>query len=540
MIIRLRRLFRSPVFLLGLTAFLTAFVVQSGELGTSDTTHRLQATHSFWTSEPPVLPEDYPEFGIHGRNGKLYGSYGMGQSLLMLPSDVVGTYAARLPIFRDYGGTDPAVRSIVVSYSTNILVCVLTVLVCFRLLGLLGFTVNQRIAGVLALLYCTTFLHYTQNMMENNFIMLLTLTGLAFQYEWLCTGRRRALLIGSAALGANLLTRLTTGMDLLAVGLFLLIALWFTNVRGRALRSRFVGYAKIALPVYALFALIDRAYQYFRFGSFFNTYLQVVAREHRRLDPALPPAYPFETPFQVGFFGALLSPEKSIFLFDPLLVLTVIIGVLAWRRFRPEIRAYLITFVLLLFAYISFYAKFTDWSGDTAWGDRYVSTVAQIVGFFSVPLLLRHRTNVSRVVWKTAMALVAVSVVVQLSSVVFWCPLERYQMESLGHPTFVVALRLKNIAAFALGKMDQWGLTNGPMKEDPWDYVHITTLNFLPFLLRRVGVAAGWVVSLLTGVWFAALAFLIALLVFIRNRAVRKEFGAAEVPAISAGTPTSS
>src|SRR6266851_490011 len=127
MIIRVRRLFRSPVFLLGLTAFL----VQSGELGTSDTTHRLQTTHSFWTSEPPVFPEEYPEFGIHGRNGKLYASYGMGQSLLMFPSDVVGTYAARLPIFRDYDATDPAVRSIVVSYSTNILICVLTVLVCF-------------------------------------------------------------------------------------------------------------------------------------------------------------------------------------------------------------------------------------------------------------------------------------------------------------------------------------------------------------------------------------------------------------------------
>src|SRR6266851_7596071 len=139
---RLRRWLRDPLFLLCLTAGLLAFVVQSGELGTSDTTHRLQTTHSFWTSEPPVFPEEYPEFGIHGRNGKLYASYGMGQSLLMFPSDVVGTYAARLPIFRDYDATDPAVRSIVVSYSTNILICVLTVLVCFRLLALLGFTVT--------------------------------------------------------------------------------------------------------------------------------------------------------------------------------------------------------------------------------------------------------------------------------------------------------------------------------------------------------------------------------------------------------------
>ena len=167
---RVRRLFRNPLFLVGATACLAALAVQSGELGTSDTEHRLQATHSFWTSAPAVEPQDYPEFGIHGRNGKLYGWYGIGQSLLMLPADVVGTYAARLAIFEDYDA-DPAVRSIVVSYTTNILVCVLTALVCFRLLRLFGFTANETIAGVLALLFCTTFLHYTQNMMENNYIL---------------------------------------------------------------------------------------------------------------------------------------------------------------------------------------------------------------------------------------------------------------------------------------------------------------------------------------------------------------------------------
>ena len=32
-------------------------------------------------------------------------------------------------------------------------------------------------------------------------------------------------------------------------------------------------YVKTALPVYAVFLLIDRLYQYYRFGSFFNTYV---------------------------------------------------------------------------------------------------------------------------------------------------------------------------------------------------------------------------------------------------------------------------
>jgi len=165
-------------------AFLTALLLQSGELGSIDTTRRLQTTHSFWTSEPPVVPEDYPEFGVVGRNGKIYAWYGMGQSLLMLPADIIGTYLQRLPVFANFADHDPDIRAIVVSYSTSILVCVLTVLVCFRFLLLLDFTPNQGVAGALTLLFGTTFLHYTQNMMENDLLLLLTLTGLCFQYEW--------------------------------------------------------------------------------------------------------------------------------------------------------------------------------------------------------------------------------------------------------------------------------------------------------------------------------------------------------------------
>jgi len=516
-------LFRNPLFLVGLTAFLAAFVVQSGELGTSDTTHRLATTHSLWTSDPPVNPQEYPEFGIHGRNGKLYAWYGIGQSLLMLPTDVVGTYVEKLPIFDDYKD-DPSPRDIIVSYSTNTIVCVLTILVCFRLLGQFAFTTNQRIAGALALLFCTTFLHYTQNMTENNYILLLTLTGLSFHYQWLRTGSRRALWIGSGALGLNLLTRLTTGMDLLAVVLFALLTLGLSGTSRRELRARFAEYAKIALPVYLLFFALDRAYQYARFGSFITTYLQEFGREQKMLHPGLPAAFPFETPFHVGFFGALFKPEKSVFLFDPLLGLTLLLAALAWKRFQPEIRAYLIASLALTLAAISFYARYTDWSGDFAWGDRYVSTPVEIVAFLSVPLLMRHRRDVGQAVWRGGLVLVGVSAVVQLASVMFWCPLEIYQMETLGHPTFLIPLRLKNIAAFALGKMDQWGLNNEAMKQDPWDYVHITTYNFLPFLLARVGQAAGWLVDLLTAIWFTLLGALLCLLHFIRRCAGRGDW----------------
>ena len=100
----------------------------------------------------------------------------------------------------------------------------------------------------------------------------------------------------------------------------------------------------------------------------------------------------------------------------------------------------------------------------------------------------------------------AVSLVIQIASLAFWLPLEIYQMETLGHPTFVIALRFKNIVAFALGKMDAWGLSNESMTQDAWDYVHITCWNFLPFLLRRVGTAPRWVIDVAFGIWLAGIA----------------------------------
>jgi hypothetical protein len=504
---RLRHWSSDPLVLLVLVAGLSAFVIQSGELGTSDTAHRLQTAHSIWTSEPEVFPQEYPEFGIHGRGGKLHSWYGMGQSLLMLPADMVGTYIERLPIFEDYDGTDPAVRSIVVSYSTNILISVLTALVCFRLLRQFNFTVPEAVAGVLALLFCTTHLHYTQNLMENNYIMLLTLTGFSYQYEWLRGESRRALIFGSAALGLNLLTRLTTGLDLIAGGVFILLLMWFDRP-AKPWQQLLWTYMKVAAPVYAFFFLIDRIYQYLRFGSFFNTYVTVFAREYHQLDPTLPPTFPWTTPLHVGMISPLIMPEKSIFLFDPLIVLTMLIVIFGWKRLRPDTRAYVATALFLIFAYMAFYARYFVWSGDMAWGDRYVSTAVEMAAFISVPLLLRHHRELRKAIRVAGVGLVVISLVVQLASLAFWLPIEIYQMETFGHPTLVIALRLKNVAAFALGKMDAWGLDVHAMTEDAWDYVHITTWNFLPFLLRRVGEAPAWVVRTAFVIWYAGMAAL--------------------------------
>ncbi|MFZ0395649.1 MAG: hypothetical protein WCF17_09285 [Terracidiphilus sp.] len=518
LLVHVRAALANPVCLLAVAAALIAFAVQSGELGSADTQHRLQATHALWTSEPPVLPEDYPEFGIRGRNGALQTWYGIGQSLLMLPSDILGTGIEKLPIFADYNGNDPSVRNIVVGYAVSIFLNVATALVALRFLLLLGFSQRQSIAGALALLVLTTHLHYTQNLMENNYICLLTLAGFTWHYRWLLTGSRRALLIGSAAFGLNLLTRLTAGLDLLAGAFFVALAIWLAGTRGSALFARAKTYAAVTLPVYAFFILLDRLYQFYRFGSFFNTYAGIAARQWRSQDPSLPSSFPFSAPFHAGFLGALFSPAKSIFLFDPLLILMLILAVVSWRRFTPAIKAYVIATAVMLLAYICFYARYFTFAGDTAWGDRYAATSVELAALLAVPLLLQVWCGIFSSLRILGTALIALSAVVQIASVAFWQSLERYQMEQMHRSAFVVGLRFENIVAFALGKMNAWGLINPGITDDAWDYQHITAWNLLPFQLQHAGVAPLWVDRLTLVIWWASLVALAGVLVRLYRR----------------------
>ncbi len=518
------RWFSRPLPLLLLVTALFTFLIQSGELGTSDTAHRLQVTHSLWTGEPQVFPYEYPDFGLHGRGGRLYASYGIGQSLLMLPADIVATAASHLPLWRSYVGSeaDPTIRNILVSISTNILISVLTALVVHRLLGLLGFSATESAAGTLGLLVATTHLHYSQNMTENNYILLLTMTGLLLQYRWLVLGNRRSLLWGSAALGLNLLTRITTALDLAGAACFVGLAAMFArykvepHMNPEPISSRMRVYLRTALPLYASFFLLDRVYQYIRFGSWTNTYVSVLAREQRQRDPLLPTNFPFDGHWfhgglNSGILGPLFAPEKSIFLFDPMLLLTLVLTIVLWKRLAPGVRAFLAASFALIALYIMFYARYGSWAGDYAWGDRYVSSAVELASLLSIPLLLRYRRFLHRALWLFGLAITAGSVAIQCASVAFWLPLEICQMKTFGGHTLVVVLRFKNIAAFMMGRRDAWGLNTPYINQDPWDAARLGAWNFLPSQLRHIGAAPPWAVHVLDGIWVAvAVALVVA------------------------------
>lgn len=520
----------SPMLLLALAAWLAGLAVQPGEVGSIDTKRRLQTAHSFWTAEPPVAPGDYPKFGLIGRDNKIYAWYGIGQVLVMLPPDVVATkLAQRIARPADYD----EFREVFITYAISPLLCVGVILLAFRFLILLEFSANQAVAGALALLFGTTFLHYAQNMMENNLMMLLTVGGFCWQYEWLKTGKQPALLLGSLALSANLLVRLTTGLNIIGVALFIVLCVVIRNRKEAVPMVK--RYAATFIPCFLLFVAADRAYHFYRFGQCCNTYIDIYAQQTKLLDPTLPANFPYTTPFSTGFWGPLVTLEKSIFLFDPLLVLLVIVTLAAWKKFAPEIRAYIASGALMLLAYIVFHARLDFWSGGAAWGDRYLSIPVQLLALVSVPLLIRHGAARGAIVQRCGRVIVVAAVAVQVLSVTVWHPLEIEQMQTMAKPVFVIGLRLLNTVAIVLGRMDAWHLTN--MYTRNYATFHATTLYFYPFLISQRHHLPAWFSSAIVLAWAVLVAVLVWVLYQIREQARHGWKTSVEPPLTRPATP---
>jgi hypothetical protein len=496
----------------------TALLVSSGDPG-ADTVRRIQVAHSWWTDEPEVRQSDAPSFGVPGRDGRLRAYYGPGQSLVLLPADVVATAAVRL------SGIGPPVderaRAALVSLLVFPLIAALTLLAAHALLLELGFEPDGAVCGALALQFATSLLAYTQLNQENSLLLLLDLLAFWSAARWIRTGRIGAVVAAYASVGFALLVRITALADVLALTLFLIgTAAWSA---APAERRRWWRLALIAAIVLAPFAVADRAYQTWRFGSPWSTYIHEFGAHHRALHPDAPADFPFSTPFPQGALGPFLSPHRSFLLTDPLVLATTALAATGWRRWRPTIRWFLAAIASLLFADVAFHAAYYDWAGAAAWGDRFVTVPVQLLAMLAVPLAASGWRSSGRLARTGFAALAAAALAIQGLSVVFWFNLEEAQALHAGRPVLLVLQRARNVLAVAAGRFDAWGLSY------PGFTPRATRPNFLPFLLD--GYLPPRVLLLLQSAWMVAAGVLVAWVARSAATAWRAALGAAPDPA---------
>jgi hypothetical protein len=144
--------------------------------------------------------------------------------------------------------------------------------------------------------------------------------------------------------------------------------------------------------------------------------------------------------------------------------------------------------MLLLVAYAAAYARYFDFGGDVAWGDRFVLLPVQLLCLFSVPLLMNHGRRALRLV-------LFASIVLQCASTAIAPNVEVIQ-RSAGLRGGVLLNRAINFERIATDREDPRRFAGIPVE---W-----RSLSYFPFQLRlrfprlaTWGIAGWWVLLLL-------------------------------------------
>ncbi|MBE9125816.1 MULTISPECIES: hypothetical protein [unclassified Coleofasciculus] len=470
-----------------LIALLWITAINSGTLGTLDTDIRLQMAHAWWTGTEEVqISPNYKlkvrgdiQAGVIGTGGKRYIAYEQGQSLLMLPGDWLGTqlhqWFPNIP--------SKTLRDLTVNFLIFIPLNVATVVACFWLLRLFDF--EERIAGLasLAWLLGTTVLHYAQVHQHNNQVLLFVIIGYAAALAYVRSGRPRFALISGLALGGTMLIRITSLIHVLTVVLFLIGCIAYQNRD----KLKVIKTAGLWIVGFIPFSLVGRIFDYHRYGSFLATGKSV---EKKQLFtdpmweglPKLPDNYPLINEPYIGILGSLFSPEKSIFIYDPLLLPCLALGILLWKKLSPFMQWYLITGLLNLGLHLAAYSRFFFWHGDSAWGARYQVTSIHLLLIPLLGLFVERLLSARKLTTWLMQGILALAILVQIASVTMPMNLEIYQKQ-LGVPgtrfDFRLGQRFNNIICLVNGSFSQGCVDRNPAKKRYLE--HLNHLFFLPF-----------------------------------------------------------
>ncbi len=348
---------RGTLLALGALVFFVYALSNSRERPWGDATPIFEVAESLVARGTVHVQTRWPADGSPGRGGHYYALNPIVPSLIHIPGVVMGRTLTRL-----FPQSAPWVRpmsSHVGPAAAGAITAVLFFLVALHL----GASRRVALASTLLLAFGTPLWVYARSP-YSEVSQIAAFTGLLLYLLRLAeapegTAAKRA------ALGLGLWAGLLVNTKVIYVTAFpgaLVFLLWRWRVAfdPRA-RARAVAHLAWAALAFAPLGALLLGYNAIRFGSpFDNGYASGT----------------FTAPFYAGLWGMIASPGKSILLYAPPLLLTLLALPRAFRE-RPGLLAAILVTALPPLA-IS--GARTCWSGDYAWGPRYL--------VFAVPALL--------------------------------------------------------------------------------------------------------------------------------------------------------
>lgn len=291
--------------------------------------------------------------GLRGADGRDYSWLGLGYPLFAIPFYLLNKLVGGMPGF--------AISLI------NQIFGALTAVLVFLFSLHLGY--SKRASFLTSLFYgLGTFAWpYTKQPFDNvleTFFLLLSIFNMHLFYD---RGKTKSLLISASCLGFAFLTRPTSVLAIPSIFILLILH--------RTVKTGFKEYAGVLMRDVGLFSmtflpflLVSFWYNYYRFGSIFETGYTLIASQ-TRLD------FFSGTPILTGLYGFLASPGKGFFYYSPVAVLFLF----SINLFRKRNPAAAVSFISIMLCYLIFLSKNIFWHGDWAWGPRYLLAITPFV-----------------------------------------------------------------------------------------------------------------------------------------------------------------
>lgn len=308
-----------PAILLFVGAWVLAFFTSHATLSV-DPPNRYMVARSmvdYGDLQIRLIPGEFkPPGAREGVDGNSYSSFGIGQPLI---------FAGPYYLCKHILGIDShkLIRSII-SITIFPVTLALTGLVFFALMGEFGFSRSQSYIGALLVIFATGLWQVSKEGQEASHLALLFTVVAYGLRRYQNRGSIKALVLSALAMAFSFLVRADTAPTVMCYLIFAFYLIHQNNLRAATSKTLWPGLIPYILVIISTLPglLIHSYINYSSFGKY--------------LMP------PHNNPMSVlflpqGLMGLLFSPGRSLFLYNPIFIFSIVGGVFLCEKMKPGI-----------------------------------------------------------------------------------------------------------------------------------------------------------------------------------------------------------